>query len=308
MDLPLGQPSGGTMFPGKDIFLSSKLAKNIFLAMDHSHALPTIVTAVSVQLCSLLDSSGRLQESSRKHALLQAAYLPRGKTVIAHHFLTLSVLAILPLPEVLSKSFLYSGRISFSHADSKDRKIARPDPVPTLPCHHPLASSFQLQVSCKLDASCVVGFVLRCEQQIQRPQTFISQQSKQVVRFLFALFRFIQIYLDFLSSETHHVLFCDASLQVSAGMSTHFLRISRNRSQKSSHSERKSSCLLIIFTFFLCSSLLFSYRKNPRTAPQPFHLSLPPGDKLRHGLHANAAHCKKIPGNSRSCSRDLNTI
>ena len=68
-------------------------------------------------------------------------------------------------------------------------------------------------------------------------------------------------------------------------MSTHFLRISRNRSQKSSHSERKSSCLLIIFTFFLCSSLLFSYRKNPRTAPQPFHLSLPPGDKLRHGLH-----------------------
>ena len=50
MDLPLGQPSGGTMFPGKDLFLSSKLAKNIFLAMDHSHALPTIVTAVSIQL------------------------------------------------------------------------------------------------------------------------------------------------------------------------------------------------------------------------------------------------------------------
>ena len=23
---------------------------------------------------------------------------------------------------------------------------------------------------------------------------------------------------------------------------------------------------------------------------------------------ANAAHCKKIPGNSQSCSRDLNTI
>ena len=68
-------------------------------------------------------------------------------------------------------------------------------------------------------------------------------------------------------------------------MSTHFLRISRNRSQKTSHSGRKSSCLLIIFTFFLCSSLLFSYRKNPPTAPQPVHLSPPPGDEVRHGLH-----------------------
>ena len=86
MDLPLGQPSGGTMFPGKDIFLSSKLAEDRFLAMNRTHALFAIVTAVSVQLCSLLDSSGRLQESSRKHALLQATYLPRRKTVIAHHF------------------------------------------------------------------------------------------------------------------------------------------------------------------------------------------------------------------------------
>ena len=50
VDLPLGQPSSGTMFPSKDIFLSSKLAKNIFLSIDHSHALLTIVTAVSVQL------------------------------------------------------------------------------------------------------------------------------------------------------------------------------------------------------------------------------------------------------------------
>ena len=50
VDLPLGQPSSGTMFPSKNIFLFSKLAKNIFLAMDHSHALLTIVTAVSVQL------------------------------------------------------------------------------------------------------------------------------------------------------------------------------------------------------------------------------------------------------------------
>ena len=56
------------------------------LAMDRTHALFTIVTAVSVQLYSLLDSSGRLQESSRKHALLQATYLPRRKSVIPHHF------------------------------------------------------------------------------------------------------------------------------------------------------------------------------------------------------------------------------
>ena len=86
MDLPFGQPSGGAVFPRKDILFSSKLAEDRFLAMDRTHALFAIVTAVSVQLCSLLDSSGRLQESSRKHALLQAAYLPRRKTVIAHHF------------------------------------------------------------------------------------------------------------------------------------------------------------------------------------------------------------------------------
>ena len=86
MDLSLGQPSGGTVFPRKDIFLSPKLTEDIFLAVDRAHALLTIVTVVSVQLCSLLVGSGRLQESSRKHALLQAAYLPRRKTVIAHHF------------------------------------------------------------------------------------------------------------------------------------------------------------------------------------------------------------------------------
>lgn len=86
MDLPLGQPSGGAVFPCKDIFLSPKLAEDRFLAMNRAYTLLTIVTAVSVQLCSLLDSSGRLQESSRKHALLQAAYLPRRKTVITHYF------------------------------------------------------------------------------------------------------------------------------------------------------------------------------------------------------------------------------
>ena len=86
MDLPLGQPSGGAVFPRKDILFSSKLAEDRFLAMDRTHALLTIVTAVSVQFYTLLDSSGRLQESSRKHALLQAAYLPGRKTVITHYF------------------------------------------------------------------------------------------------------------------------------------------------------------------------------------------------------------------------------
>lgn len=54
------------------------------------------------------------------------------------------------------------------------------------------------------------------------------------------------------------------------GMSTHFLRISRNRSQVSSHSERKSSSLLAFFTFFLCSCLLFSCRKTLEPAHSLF--------------------------------------
>lgn len=74
------------MFPHKDILFSPKLAENRFLAVDRTHALFAIVTAVSVQSYSLLDSSGRLQESSRKRALVQAAYLPRRKTVITHYF------------------------------------------------------------------------------------------------------------------------------------------------------------------------------------------------------------------------------
>ena len=65
VDLPLRQPSGGAVFPRKDILFSSKLAENRFLALDRTYELFAIVTAVSVQLCSLLDSSGRLQESSR---------------------------------------------------------------------------------------------------------------------------------------------------------------------------------------------------------------------------------------------------
>ena len=57
VDLSLGQPSDGAVFPGKSILFSSKLAENILLAMDRTHALFVIVTAVSVQLCSLLDRS-----------------------------------------------------------------------------------------------------------------------------------------------------------------------------------------------------------------------------------------------------------
>lgn len=86
MDFALGQPSGGATRPCGDKLIASKLAEDSLLAMDCAHTLFTIVTAASVQLYSLLDSSGRLQESSRKHALLQAAYLPRRKSVIPHHF------------------------------------------------------------------------------------------------------------------------------------------------------------------------------------------------------------------------------
>lgn len=86
MDFALGQPSGGATRPCGDKLFASKLAEDSLLTMDRAHTLFTIVTAVSVQLYSLLDSSGRLQESSRKHALLQAAYVPRRKTVITHYF------------------------------------------------------------------------------------------------------------------------------------------------------------------------------------------------------------------------------
>ena len=86
VDLPLGKSSGGATRPCRDKLFASKLAEDSLLAMDRAHALFTVVTAISVQLYSLLDSSGRLQESSRKHALLQATYLPRRKTVITHHF------------------------------------------------------------------------------------------------------------------------------------------------------------------------------------------------------------------------------
>ena len=86
MNLPLGQPSGSAARPRRNELFASKLTENRFLVMDRTLTLLTVVTAASVQLYSLLDSSGRLQESARKHTLLQAAYLPRRKTVITHHF------------------------------------------------------------------------------------------------------------------------------------------------------------------------------------------------------------------------------
>ena len=86
VDLALGKSSCGTSCPCGDKLIASKLAEDSLLTMDCAHALFTMVTAVSVQLYSLPDSSGRLQESSRKHALLQAAYLPRRKSVIPHYF------------------------------------------------------------------------------------------------------------------------------------------------------------------------------------------------------------------------------
>ena len=86
VDFALGKSSGGATRPCGNKLFASKLAEDSLLAMDRAHALFAVVTAISVQLYSLLDSSGRLQESSRKHALLQATYLPRRKSVMPHHF------------------------------------------------------------------------------------------------------------------------------------------------------------------------------------------------------------------------------
>ena len=86
MNFSFGKSPCGATRPCKDVLFISKLAENLFLAMDRTFTLLTIVTAVSVQLCSLLDSSGCPQESSRKYALLQAAYLARGKNVNSHYF------------------------------------------------------------------------------------------------------------------------------------------------------------------------------------------------------------------------------
>ena len=65
MDFPLGKSSWGAVCPCANMRLAPQLAEDGLLAMDRTFALLSIVTAVSVQFCSLLDSSGRLQESSR---------------------------------------------------------------------------------------------------------------------------------------------------------------------------------------------------------------------------------------------------
>ena len=119
MDFSFGESPRGTVCPCKDILFASDLAENLFFAMGRVFALLAIVTAVSVQLCSLLDSSGRLQESSRKCALLQAAYPARGESVKAH-YLALSVLDIVPLVGRLSKSFLQGEQRRICVAISKE--------------------------------------------------------------------------------------------------------------------------------------------------------------------------------------------
>ena len=65
MDFPLGKSSWGAVYPCANMRLAPQLTEDGLLAMDRTLALLPIVTTVSVQFCSLLDSSGRLQESSR---------------------------------------------------------------------------------------------------------------------------------------------------------------------------------------------------------------------------------------------------
>lgn len=58
---------------------------------------------------SLLDCSGRLQESSRKHALLQAAYLPRRKNTVAHSFSPFSFILGIVSPAKRKSKFFAAG-------------------------------------------------------------------------------------------------------------------------------------------------------------------------------------------------------
>lgn len=127
MDFPLGKSPCGPACPCTDILFTSELAEDLLSAMDCALALLTIVTAVSVQLRSLLDCSGHLQESSRKHVLLQATYLPRRKNTIAHSFGPFSfILAIVSLAKRRSKFFLCGWRINPSHADLKNEGCKSP--------------------------------------------------------------------------------------------------------------------------------------------------------------------------------------
>ena len=58
---------------------------------------------------SLLDCSGRLQESSRKHALLQAAYLPRRNNTVAHSFSPFSFILGIVSPAMRNSKFFAAG-------------------------------------------------------------------------------------------------------------------------------------------------------------------------------------------------------
>ncbi len=63
---------------------SPDAAKNFFFTVDGAFALLAIVTAISIQLESLPDSSGCLQESSREYVHLQETYLPRENNMSIH--------------------------------------------------------------------------------------------------------------------------------------------------------------------------------------------------------------------------------
>ena len=84
MQLAFCKTARRPMRPCVDEFLTADSTEKFFLPMDGALALLTIITAAAVQLYSLLDSSGHLQESSRNHALLQETYLPREGTYIFH--------------------------------------------------------------------------------------------------------------------------------------------------------------------------------------------------------------------------------
>ena len=60
MDFPLGKSPWGAVCPFVNMRLATQLAEDCFLSMDRTFTLLSIVTAVSVQFCSLLDSLSHL--------------------------------------------------------------------------------------------------------------------------------------------------------------------------------------------------------------------------------------------------------
>ena len=139
VDLALCKTSWRSPRPCVDVRFTADSAKNTFLATNGAPALLAIVTAVSVQLRSLLDSSGRLQETSRNYALLQATYLPRRKTVITHHFNPFCFGYCTSVGIVKQVFSVRRAHQFFTHLnkDKKPRIVC-----PKLPCRHSLAANF----------------------------------------------------------------------------------------------------------------------------------------------------------------------